>query len=564
MSIGGECRTLSLNKTKQISLLSFNKLRLLKDFVLFFFKAIWCKSKQLTNSIIDQNGEVMKIKHPAPLEVFQNERPELFAFALKVHACKKHVIIKAPVKSGKKEMAFIQAMLSSLGKKENQQTLHVYLTGLARNDIKVQLWQYRSYGIHAETIYHSQSAEIITTLAALFAKNKKVIVHLDESDYASGKDQKLSKLFDFLNQQDLEKLLLRLYSATQEEVIFSDFADNAEIMTFIPPPNYFGAVWALTKHKESKPFLSQIDEIITDFISKKDRPIGIVRITGSDKKKGNSRYFSLQNDQELEKKLRKDNIELYFINDTDRFYWEDEEDSSGNILHNSWDRFVDRFNQFGQRTIIVVNQKATRSTEIQCHKYLAFIHDHREMMTTQATYHQAIGRVFHYQEIGESENDIAVWCQKDVLDFIASNSSQVSRRKVSSRLHGYSSVKYGTYIIAPSITVKKMTYAAKGSETEMRRHISKNNRHNVAKHILNGIRYGDLIHIDSANLHDQNHVDSFNELISKHPELKGHWVKWVPLDSKSRLKTKETSMYQNKKEIEAKLGLNNIENSQKD
>lgn len=75
-----------------------------------------------------------------------------------------------------------------------------------------------------------------------------LIIHFDESDYGTDKKGILGKIIEFIL---VNKIPIRLYSATNEEILFSQISEDKEYFTsipkFIPSTNYCGASWFFYK-----------------------------------------------------------------------------------------------------------------------------------------------------------------------------------------------------------------------------------------------------------------------------------------------------------------------------
>jgi hypothetical protein len=334
--------------------------------------------------------------HPRSIGWFQEEREEVYGFstaiAEKIKSGKRHIIIGAPVKCGKR--VIVECLTLTIPDYQ-----HMYVCSLNRKDIKTQKEELDQYNISMQCVYsdeHCKSA--ISEITHLLSSGKTVVIHFDECDYGSGKKQKMSGLFAFIKSND--RIVKLYYSATPEEVLYSDATERGdyELMEFTPPESYCGAQYFLDNDLvfDAEPLfekeggqLSLTDHckmVLRDSI-KPDRNIVGLRVTG----KGISGDLLKANKTRLEAesgRLKIDDREFTYtvISATDSFEWEDEE------RRNGYTRNQDKI------FVFVVNQTCGRSTDLNgWHHRLACWHDARKINKSNLnTLKQAMLRPSHY------------------------------------------------------------------------------------------------------------------------------------------------------------------------
>jgi hypothetical protein len=217
------------------------------------------------------------------------------------------------------------------------------------------------------------------------------------------------------------------YSATNEEAENSGFADVAKVIEMTPNALYKGAKWFLDNDlvKDPEAFYDGENitqhgkEIIGWWLAQTDKPIAILRLTGGEKDKGLYNSFRRSSKKSL---LTKNNIECVFVDGFNEFDWMDE-----------YKNLLESFEENGTKTLLVINQTCTRSTELGFHKHLAFLHDYRPNESNYSTLAQAYLRVAHYHPQGHK---IVVYGEKEVFQLAAGlTTKEEFGGKLSSRMN---------------------------------------------------------------------------------------------------------------------------------
>lgn len=352
----------------------------------------------------------------------------------------KNCSIKAEEKTGKRMImeAIHLIMLVNHGCKvlpEKSPPRSVYVTALNRRDTKEQFREQEDeFGICS--IVATKHASLVAGIVEILndTTNDGIIyIHLDECDYGTGADQSLSKLYTApeLNlPAHSGRIKYVTYSATPEELEFSDTIRDWDQHVFVPSKDYIGARWYLENDLVFEPesFFdgtsdisehgrSRIEEVRDSCQAcnpeeQRLRNVIVVRDTG----KGN-----IHRVREMKDSLEKDLLcEIHVFDQSIAFQWGDptswkvlgrREQLDGNENHVRYDYVP---------TLIFISQICTRSTEI-CplgHRKIAVWHDARKLEDKAAynTISQAIGRVKHYSQEGHPVNRIKLYCDKDILN----------------------------------------------------------------------------------------------------------------------------------------------------
>lgn len=338
---------------------------------------------------------IMSIKS---IDWFENNRPEHYSFTRdEIETCLKHAIITAGVKVGKLELILIQARRTAALPKQVQ---HIFITNFKRKDCKEQRRELAAYDV--ATYYCEELVKVAAFVEKCLAKGLRVVIHDDESDFGTGSKQVMAPAFHAIRKIK-DGVLLRLYSATNEEALYSEFAKECVHLVLPDPPSFFGPDDYLNTGRvtEAEPFwdeknkrlTAQGEEACRYWVEQKNKPFSVLRINSSRSKDQNGiTYSKLKHSKEFGAALANFGIETYFVNGNNEFYWGDREkwDLETGAANHWW-----MFNM-NERRLFVVNQTCVRSTKVGFHPLIAFWHDYRNKTSTYTTVHQAQLRVVHY------------------------------------------------------------------------------------------------------------------------------------------------------------------------
>ena len=340
----------------------------------------------------------------------------------------KNVLLSAEEKSGKRTIVEIVTLLDweKYYMDGGKAPVNIYAVGLVRNDCKVQLDEmYDDYGIIAKSVNGKKDGEkILRDLAGDISNGANI--HIDECDYASGKDQALAPFWKIA--KECAGLIGILYSATPEEVSLSKDDDNVEHVVFQTSSDYCGAEFFLKNGlvHESKPFWDSDGNKWTDhgqalIDSLKEnarspdtavctRRVGVVRIL-SRKKNSETDYkkcFATLYGKE------QDGINVKFVDMDHPFEWGNREAWVKNSTTTTNTTTTTTTTATATTTtttttttpkalLLVICATCTRSTELAGHEFLKFWHDNRSLDKTDTassaaftTLSQALGRIKHY------------------------------------------------------------------------------------------------------------------------------------------------------------------------
>lgn len=361
--------------------------------------------------------------HPWPVSTFRQERHHLTTFVDRVvdviHLGNRVIVIRAPVKSGKREM--VEYMTLAL-----EDHSHYFLSSFHRIADNEQRAEMERYPIKVLSGMCDKQVEILEeAITSDLNSDKLIVVHLDECDYGAGKDQNMAKCWDLI--KDNPAVTVILYSATPSEVHFSNgnsstmktlseivvTSNNSVFLPYEPPRGFCGPQVFLNHGlvKEALPFYegnrltNQGKEIFNEFLENiKINPIKnilIIRLCGTEGGKTREHKHLdkfIKNLDKIEELWLPDNKRLIvrapncskkFKNNYKHFsLYFDDIDWSNKI---SWE---DKF-PIGKPTMIVLDQTSTRSTEWSCHDRVFAYHDFRRTITF-STISQAQERVNHY------------------------------------------------------------------------------------------------------------------------------------------------------------------------
>jgi hypothetical protein len=192
---------------------------------------------------------------PWSVAQFEQYRPELTSFirqeiapVIYEHRNNK-ILIRAPVKSGKREMVEYIAIRDIY----DEYKTHVFISAFHRKSDKCQRTELENYDIHVFSIYDKKRInEAIRFISDNLVRSSQIIIiHWDECDYGTGEHQSLSEIYNPF--RDHPNIIHIRYSATPEELEYSteysstdtdnfvtDFFETGIVTQFIPPAGYCG------------------------------------------------------------------------------------------------------------------------------------------------------------------------------------------------------------------------------------------------------------------------------------------------------------------------------------
>lgn len=382
---------------------------------------------------------------PWSVAVFETQRSEMTLFVrnyilprLEDIECRR-IVVNAPVKSGKREMVEYIAMRDSVAAPTR---VHVFISAWHRKADNEQrdelgMQNIKVFSLTGRTA-EKQLSDCSVWIEQQIAAGLKVVVHLDECDHGSGEKQMLSDLWRKI--RDNVNICNVLYSATPQEVLYSGEVDNPDLnatvgeildghhVIYKPPTGYCGPAKFLEEglvhvalpffEKEGGKFVlsAQGKEIISDLraaiLTQPRRNLVVLRLSYGEG--GNTREhkavhqfirhcgsfpelqgFDIVADVDDSLDSRESSVIKSTVEWSNPVYWR-------------------RSMPTEVPTIIVIDQKSSRSTEWACHDRIFATHDFRNAARF-STISQAVERVNHYEQRYGGFQPIRVYCHRKTL-----------------------------------------------------------------------------------------------------------------------------------------------------
>ena len=369
---------------------------------------------------------------PWPVATFEKLRPHLTGFVngsiiplLEDTECRR-IILRAPVKCGKREMVEYIAMRDLVAQPTR---IHAFLSAWHRAADEDQRAELATQNLRVFSITTQKKVdECVKAIEVQLAKGKRIVLHLDECDHGSGAKQMLSQVWKEVRQN--ERITNILYSATPEEVLFSgevedeehrammeDMRQESHIVEYDPPntdeARYCGPARFLQEgliheaipffYKEGETFrlspqgIQIAADLKASIATTPSRNLVVLRLSYSelhgkkDERKQNKSIhqflghlssfpelagFSIVVDKG-EGSIRYTGVRSHKIEWSSRGYWDDL--------------------ATGKPIMLVIDQTSSRSTEWACHDRIFATHDFRNVLQ-YSTISQAQERVNHYEQ----------------------------------------------------------------------------------------------------------------------------------------------------------------------
>lgn len=379
---------------------------------------------------------------PWSVAVFESLRPHMTNFvrqAILPHLEDfevRRIVVRAPVKSGKREMVEYIAMRDSVGVTTRS---HAFISAWNRKADEEQREELVGQNMAVFSIMNGAALDRCLTWIRLQIDNGlQVVLHLDECDHGSGSNQTLSHLWREVRNN--ERVSCILYSATPEEVLYSGEVENDDLsemtgeildghqVRYTPPAGYCGPAKFLEENLVhiALPFFEKVGarfalsaqgkEIVHDLkaaiLANPRRNLIVLRLSYSDdgKKKEHKAIhqfiracgsfpelagFDIVADIEADADVRGSRVEKDTVEWSNPTYWR-------------------RKMPAEVPTIILIDQKSSRSTEWACHDRVFATHDFRKVARF-STISQAVERVNHYEQKYDGFQPIRVYCHKKTL-----------------------------------------------------------------------------------------------------------------------------------------------------
>ena len=324
-----------------------------------------------------------------------------------IHIHNLHTIVVAPIKCGKRLIMEYMSLRNNSG--TGNKVIHFYLSALNRKDERNQLDELKDiYGF--EIFIARKHAQLLARIKQVEHLYDIIYVHLNESDYGTGNDSCLSKIFDQMIA--INKVKVIAYSATQEEAMYSYFGNQqfSRIVYYNPPPTYRGAKWYLdnNKVKEATPFWDAATKTFEpqgieclDMLKASNKTFGVVRFPWGMK--------TIRDKGDFEHAVRTQyGFNVVFVDGDNSFDWSQSKDSMCDLLLSA-----------KRKTVLVVCQTITRSTEVYFHDEITFWHGAERKNAAANTIMQADGRPIYYDGTYSNPVDITIYSSLEVFEYYA-------------------------------------------------------------------------------------------------------------------------------------------------
>lgn len=475
--------------------------------------------------------------------------PNMFAFTSKVLRdvrAGKDVLVKAPVKSGKRIHTEITGAMKTAGE------VVIYYSSFWQNSMTGDMESIASYGVDVHKINTRNRVDgLVEKIKKDAAGDKIVHLHFDESDHGTAKKSLYAdfrKKLDFILTEEEKKKVRHVYiSATPQEILASITFKEGKIVLheYVPDDHYFGAEKFLLNdqvhdcpdllqysHKSRQWILTNefLTILIKFFDAPQDKNISIIR--GAKKYGRVKKQFAhsiIKNSHVIQKVIKNIakkmgvELEIEFVDceESTRYSWEDKARTVANSK---------------MKHLVFINQMAKRSVNLRCHKNLHTYLENRAEKSNFATKAQSIFRVVHYVENPGDNYGIQVYADKRVFQLEAGLISEAeyvsSGQKLSARVKTNPNVvpmvHSNQFVFG---TMKEMTDEIKHkfinqpkmfqNNGELTRHyMSKHGARDIAREILDGASLPLPVFVDGPR---PEYLSSYVELNNKMPHVIGKY-----------------------------------------
>jgi hypothetical protein len=319
----------------------------------------------------------------------------------------------------------------------------------------------------------------------------------------------MNGIFPFLRNNP--KVQIIAYSATQDEAIQSTFAKFCKIVHFQPPAIYCGTKWYLDNNrvKEAEPFWDEATGQLMpqgieccERLKQGNHIFGVIRIP----------YKMQEVKGGIFAQVIKDTygFKVKFIDAKNSFDWSDSDEAGwhGAVANKS-------------KTILVICQTATRSTELKFHKHISFWHGSERKKTAHNTIIQADCRPIFYNTPENGPVDIIIYSSIEDFKLNAEIITSAEYTKKLSQRMKSQVLLTGTVTTQKLVVVDKLPSVAEFNKiakqhgaksdyvTRANHKVSANKTENIANMALtghlsgtsaNGKRFANVVLFDAANL----------------------------------------------------------------
>lgn len=379
---------------------------------------------------------------------FEENRKEKVE-AVKSYEDLQRVIVHGQVKTGKRELCIIETKRRGGVDSQGRENKFILITSLGRKDTKSQLEELRGYEMDCEVVASKKDVDRIfeKVLISAEADDSLLTIYVDEGDYGSSEKQLLKKLFEKIynglykiqKSSGKKQIFLRFYTATPEELTHSKCANNCSYVFVEPGIDYRGGSWLLQKNLvvEAEPFF-EFDEFNNVIISQQGldmlekwksnskKPFSIVRVSSKSKDLPNFKQVS-ENKELRDFLVDKFSVKIVEVDEKRSLDWGYQEHGR----HHWSDHYGHPL-----KTIFLINQTCTRSTEIRFHPLIFAFHDYHSKNTSYNTYAQSSLRIAHYkynEEVKIGSKILWTATESDIMLYSSVNCIKLESKQITTK-----------------------------------------------------------------------------------------------------------------------------------
>jgi hypothetical protein len=388
-------------------------------------------SKDVIQHIADEWGDLLTVPQsvsptdkPYDIADFRAKFPKQAAFGDKIDRArydgKRLIVVKGKVKSGKSLFPRYISLLH-IPIRGWPNTNNYFLSSYNRKSDRGQYKEHTGYGLNTYPLYNTiQVQRCLADIVKDLMAGRAVILHIDELDYGSGWRGLLSQIWNAV--KNTPKVMCVLYSATSEELLKSDtwtsLPDSQKaLFNYEPVEEYCGDLTFLQNGliEDAEPaFTVRYDEE-TPMLQLGTQFRELLKQVNANVEKGDPRYiivlrlcYELPGYKGSSKKDKR--AFKLFLNCFDHMFHTkgfriiyDKENAANISVKHASPQSIDWGNRAAwdsskkpKPTILLIDSKCTRSTEIKFHDLIYAWHEWRPAYCYTISV-QAEQRVVHYR-----------------------------------------------------------------------------------------------------------------------------------------------------------------------
>lgn len=462
------------------------------------------------------------------------------------------IVLTAPVKSGKRKIA--ETCMINLKELNEINCVHIFTSVLHK---KADANQRKELDETGFIVLNMRNKTCTDKLIELIEDNindcKIVIIHLDELDYGSKETQIMSKLYTKFAKN--KQVYFIKYSATPYDAM-PDFVDNSvkqiigepHVIEHEPPENYFGIRQYIEagRFKQAKKlydidysangehelsFTDEFERLVQELKDnyKNNKPcFGFLRVVGS------KQITTIIDGKKKRRNIQDVNVIMNNMNNIEKEYGISIKFSGDNSKANNikdcveWDSERYWNNEKILPRIYIVQNTASRSTEMKCHHLFAWVHEYRNRNASISTIIQSQERF-----VGFNIDKLSIVIYGDL-----------NAAKCSAEMIAYKDFKERQKIsLSSNVSIKNTSNEIKVNFKTF----NHNEKNKAKKFILKQMNEYHENHEEYFDKNDNKKQKQTEEQINKlfNNRFNEHWGKKETLVEKYNKKAKKNIKYQN-------------------